>query len=178
MTGMSTPAFSRVLVPLEFIIADRDEADAIEAGGYRLVVPPSVRQCIETGAKLAADGTLRLVHATPSLADAALYGGPEGTWMPVDSIRDLDERARVTSTKVLEDLARKLAPGVKTEVHAAPGIPTDVILAEAESFGADLIVLATSGRGRARRFFLGSTTDKVVRQANCPVLVIPSHGEP
>jgi nucleotide-binding universal stress UspA family protein len=40
---------------------------------------------------------------------------------------------------------------------------------------ADLIVLATHGRGRVARFFFGSVADNVVRAAPCPVLVVHHH---
>jgi nucleotide-binding universal stress UspA family protein len=46
------------------------------------------------------------------------------------------------------------------------------ILTEAES--TDMIVLTTHGRGRVARFLLGSVTDKVVRAATCPVLIVRS----
>ena len=39
---------------------------------------------------------------------------------------------------------------------------------------ADLIVMAASGRSRVARFFVGSTADRVIREAPCPVLVIPA----
>lgn len=40
---------------------------------------------------------------------------------------------------------------------------------------ADLIVIGVHGRSAADMFFLGSTTQHVVRQASCPVLTIRSH---
>lgn len=174
-------AFHRILVPLEFVLADKSTVDAgqaVEAGGQHLELSQATRRSIEIGASLARDGgRLRLVHATPSLAYAGIYGGPEGAWMPTTTVRELDEQARRTSIKILEDLGRALCPDLKPEVAAPAGAPTDVILQEAEDFNADVIVLATSGRGRARRFFLGSTADKVIRQAPCPVLVVPSDVE-
>lgn len=171
--SVTTPAFQRVLVPLEFVVADDGDEATIEAGGYRLQMHQAVRDSIDLGARLAQGGTLELCHATPSLANASVYAAPEGTWMPMDSIRELDERATKAATKVLEDLAAKLVRGATVQIHAAPGTPVDVILGEAERFRADVIVLATSGRGRARRFFLGSTADKVIRQARCPVIIVP-----
>jgi nucleotide-binding universal stress UspA family protein len=43
--------------------------------------------------------------------------------------------------------------------------------------GADLIVLSTHGRSGFDRFALGSVTEKVLRKASCPVLVVPAHDE-
>lgn len=44
---------------------------------------------------------------------------------------------------------------------------------EAEESGADLVVMATHGRGGIQRALLGSTTDKLVRSVHVPVLVRP-----
>lgn len=175
----STPTFKRVLVPVEFVLADRKHPHGtlIEAGGQKLELPDATRRSVEIGASLAEGGQLRLVHATPSLLYTGIYGGPEGAWVPASTMQELDEQASRTSLKILEDLARRLCPNARADFRSPPGAPTDVILAEAEDFNADLIVLATSGRGRARRFFLGSTADKVIRGAPCPVLVLPSETE-
>lgn len=174
---MAVVSFARVLVPLEFQPVASDHPDATEAGGHTIALPNSVRRCLELGANLVGAGTLRLVHATPSLTDSSIYGSPEGTWIPDESLRELDARAQRAALKVLGDLGRRFAPTAKLELRAIPGVPTDVILEQATQFVPDVIVLATSGRGRAKRFFLGSTADKVIRQANCPVMVVPNHEE-
>lgn len=55
---------------------------------------------------------------------------------------------------------------------------TRTILRMAEAEGADLIALSTHARGAVGRTLLGSTTDKIVRAADRPVLVVrPTAGE-
>lgn len=54
------------------------------------------------------------------------------------------------------------------------GSVTDTILAEADAFEADLIVMATQGRNGFLDALRGSTTDQVVRRAPCPVLAVPT----
>jgi nucleotide-binding universal stress UspA family protein len=49
--------------------------------------------------------------------------------------------------------------------------PAVAILDEAAVHGADLIALATHGRGGLKRLMLGSVTDKVLRGADTAVLV-------
>jgi Universal stress protein family len=56
------------------------------------------------------------------------------------------------------------------------GPVAEVILREARSAGADLIVLGRERPGTTRRHPLGSVTSTVIRGATCPVLVIPSAG--
>ena len=52
------------------------------------------------------------------------------------------------------------------------GRPFMEIINYAGKHRADLIVIATHGRGGLTRALLGSTTDKVVHKAPCPVLVV------
>jgi nucleotide-binding universal stress UspA family protein len=47
------------------------------------------------------------------------------------------------------------------------------ILAQVDATGADLLVLGTHGRSGFQRLFLGSVTEKVIRKAHCPTLVVP-----
>jgi nucleotide-binding universal stress UspA family protein len=52
------------------------------------------------------------------------------------------------------------------------GAPCDEILAEAEEHGADLLILGTCGRLGFEHFRLGSTAERVVRRAQCPVITV------
>jgi nucleotide-binding universal stress UspA family protein len=65
---------------------------------------------------------------------------------------------------------RQKGARVETRVVVHPRV-AEGILAEAETQQADLIALATHGRGAVSRFFLGSVADKVIRGASVPVLV-------
>ena len=47
------------------------------------------------------------------------------------------------------------------------------IVQAADELEADLIMMASSGRGGFKRALLGTTTERVIRHATCPVLVIP-----
>jgi nucleotide-binding universal stress UspA family protein len=49
----------------------------------------------------------------------------------------------------------------------------DAILAQVDATGADLLVLGTHGRSGFERLFLGSVTEKVMRKATCPTLIVP-----
>jgi nucleotide-binding universal stress UspA family protein len=46
------------------------------------------------------------------------------------------------------------------------------ILDHADEIAADLIVMTTHGRHGMARFFLGSTTERVLRTASVPVLTV------
>lgn len=53
-----------------------------------------------------------------------------------------------------------------------PGDPVEVILDQAKSVKADLIVMGTHGRRGMSRLMLGSVAESVVRRAGCPVLTV------
>ena len=60
------------------------------------------------------------------------------------------------------------------------GDPARSILDEAAALPADLLVMGTHGRSGLERWVLGSVTDRVLRQAPCPVLTVsrPAAGTP
>ncbi|HET7612771.1 MAG TPA: universal stress protein [Gemmatimonadaceae bacterium] len=58
------------------------------------------------------------------------------------------------------------------EVVRAAGHVAAAIVDYAEECRADLVVMGTHGRGGAARLLLGSVADKVLRMAQCPVLVV------
>jgi nucleotide-binding universal stress UspA family protein len=54
------------------------------------------------------------------------------------------------------------------------GDPVDQILAVAAEVRADLIVMPTAGRTGAFEALRGSTTERVLRRAPCPLLAVPA----
>ena len=63
------------------------------------------------------------------------------------------------------------------ETRIASGVPYREILREARESGADLIVIGTHGRTGVEHVIFGSTAEKVVRMAPCPVLTIRQGGK-
>ena len=91
---------------------------------------------------------------------------PEAAWVVVD------EPTRLEQTRLLlgEFLARHGFGDVKFEVLI--GNAGTEIAEYAAEVGAGLIVIPSHGRGPIKRLLLGSTTDRVVHLAPCPVLVL------
>jgi nucleotide-binding universal stress UspA family protein len=132
----------------------------------------ATERALKLAARLAAGGRLRLLHATPALTHLGV-GEPYGTWFPADSAAALDRTARQQSIAILRELAARYCEGVTVDTHVVAGAPALVILSDAEKSPPDAIVLAISGHRRLYRAFLGSTADKVIREAPCPVIVMP-----
>ena len=58
------------------------------------------------------------------------------------------------------------------QLEVRSGTPHTEIVGLAEELRVDLIVMATHGRGFISQAILGSTTDRVLRHAPCPVLIV------
>jgi nucleotide-binding universal stress UspA family protein len=83
-----------------------------------------------------------------------------------------DEDARKAAEGYVQGLAARLQRGgVEAEGRAVIGDAVRIILATAEEVHADLIVMSTHALLGARRAFLGSVADAVVREAHRPVLL-------
>lgn len=84
-----------------------------------------------------------------------------------------EDRARLMTQ--LRGFAAHLGTRVRPDylVFEAPSIVTG-ILGQATALGADLLVLGSHGRSGFSRALLGSVTEKVIRHAPCPTLVVPS----
>lgn len=86
----------------------------------------------------------------------------------------LDEAERQRLLGELRTLAARVPAGV--EVHCAVVEAEHVhkaVIEDAVAVGADLLVLGSHGRSGFQRLFLGSVTEKVMRKAACPTLVVP-----
>jgi len=64
------------------------------------------------------------------------------------------------------------ADGVSTNAHLAEGHPDQAILDSAKRDGADLIIMGSHGRSGLEKMLMGSVSEKVLNQAECPVLVV------
>lgn len=80
-----------------------------------------------------------------------------------------DERRKLIEQQALERLAGLAAAAEETAVRV--GAPAEAILAHAEQWAADLIVMGTHGRTGLALFLNGSVAEQVVRHGRLPVLI-------
>jgi nucleotide-binding universal stress UspA family protein len=82
--------------------------------------------------------------------------------------------------KELASLAGAVTEGVAVHQCLLQGKPATEIVRLAGDDSFDMIVLGTHGRGVLDHALFGSTTERVVRKAPCPVLTCrkPPHSEP
>jgi nucleotide-binding universal stress UspA family protein len=84
------------------------------------------------------------------------------------------ERAECEARELLDEQIKKVedAGGTVAGTHLREEQPAEEIVALAEELGVGLIVVGSRGRGGIRRALTGSVSDRVVRHARCPVLVV------
>lgn len=108
-------------------------------------------------------GLVPLIPPYPEVLD----WGEDLGWAEREARRLLDEQAEMA----------KDAGGAVAGAHLRWEPPAEGIVALAEELGASLIVVGRRNRGRIKRALAGSVSDRVIRDARCPVLVVGSHGD-
>ena len=99
-------------------------------------------------------------------------------WRAILSPRSVREELKTLEDERCEKLARavpeQLRSSCTVETVMARGTPYREILRLASKQRSELIVLGIHGRSATDLFFLGSTTNQVVRHSTCPVLTMRS----
>lgn len=97
---------------------------------------------------------------------------PTGDVMGLDAAFVTDQARQAAGKEMALWLKDEIPQGIQAQSVVRIGSPYDEIVHVAESMALDLIVLSTHGRTGIKHVVLGSITEKVVRHANCPVLVV------
>lgn len=142
-TAMTRFTEKRVLVPYDFSDA------SLEA--------------VRVAHRLAGDvGHVDVVHAVLPLSAA----DPYSVWEP-----DADD---TRLKKAREQMQDALADVIKDTTYLDVGIgsPSTIITDFAKDRDAGLIVIPSHGRKGVKRLLMGSVAERVVRLAECPVLVL------
>lgn len=133
---------------------------------------------------LAVDGSENGMHAAHKAAELArtmkpaefrivvaystipMYLGEPNLQFTLDTLKGDAE-------KVLQETVREIGE-LPLEIHKEilEGDPAEAILKVADTRKSDLIVMGSRGLGRLAGLLLGSTSQKVVAHAKCPVLIV------
>jgi len=89
------------------------------------------------------------------------------------SVTDLIEDMQKSAWKEMDKWGEEVSDKVKSvEKMVVRGVPFVEIIKTAKGKNADLIVIGTHGRTGIDHMLFGSTAEKVVRKAACPVLTV------
>jgi nucleotide-binding universal stress UspA family protein len=92
------------------------------------------------------------------------------TMVEVDAMLDDAREHFEAQFKKIVQRAKEL--GVELQTDIAVGHPVEQIVHRAEIDHVDLIVLGRRGKSKFERMLVGSTAEKVLRYAHCPVMVV------
>lgn len=149
LTEVCPHQLKQILVPIDFSDCSRD----------------ALRYAVPTAERFGAELLLLYVIETPALPSEL-----------GDAPADMRRPRRKSAELALEELARRTerALGIRfgRRILVRNGIPWQEITANALALDVDLILLATHGYTGLQHIFLGSTAERVVRHAPCPVLVV------
>jgi nucleotide-binding universal stress UspA family protein len=88
---------------------------------------------------------------------------------------EIDGLVRQEAARQLDqDVAAFRQAGMQPRAELLDGFPVEAVVARAQSLDADLVVTGTLGRSGLAHLLLGSTAERVVERAPCPVLVVPA----
>jgi nucleotide-binding universal stress UspA family protein len=131
------------------------------------------KKTIENATELAAltGASINILHVL-QIPDypAAFY---QGLYVEHELVKTHVEMVTVEANAQLSTLAQQiLGKGVDAKPILRLGNPYEEIVDAAKELAADLIVIGSHGRTGLGRFLLGSTAERVVQYAPCPVLVV------
>jgi nucleotide-binding universal stress UspA family protein len=149
---LAATGIKRILVPVDFSTA----------GKPALRYAKSLAQL--TGARVC------LVHVMERIYQVnASYDGEEFSHAQLDT-----SRMREMITRKIGALQAGMFRGIRTAFEIREGVAHHEIVEAARTSKASLVVMATHGYTGLQHVLLGSTTERVVRHAPCPVLVVRS----
>ncbi len=144
-------------IPLRLLVGVDGSTDSLETA--RLVASRNWPK--DASVRVVAVADLDLPHPLP-LSDSA------PRWMKENDQNDMDWLQRMVET--LSEPMRQTFTHVAAEVKS--GDPRQVLLHEAQSWGADCVFVGTRGLSGVERFFLGSVSLALAMHAPCSVEVI------
>jgi nucleotide-binding universal stress UspA family protein len=136
----------------------------------QILVPVDFTECTEKALAYAVPfarqfgAELTLLHV---IEPAYLPATEMGLIVPVEGPDEAGEQ--------LAKLQRRLADQVRCRTLVKSGTAESEIIGVARELNVDLIVLSTHGRSGMERLLMGSTVEKVMRRACCPIFVVRPH---
>jgi universal stress protein A len=171
MKVRSLPRTGRVVMELDRKEAALPATPLAEIQLKRILVPVDFSDCSKKALQYAASfakqfsAEILLLHVVQPI----VYSEP--VVVTATAVFD-DNTVREAAAKQLSDWRNEIAAGATVKANVRTGVPYHEIVRAAEETNTDLIVIGTQGRSGLARMFIGSTAERVVRHAPCPVMVV------
>jgi nucleotide-binding universal stress UspA family protein len=138
---------------------------------HRIVCPtdfsPTAARAVDLATRMAAacGAELVLLHVVPAINYPSRGIAIAGAFPQLEQELQAKAKERLDQQQIG-------AQGITVRREVRHGDPYEQILACARDVKADLVVLGTHGHTGLKHALLGSTTERVVRLAECPVLTV------
>ncbi len=133
------------------------------------------RQALQWAVPLARQEKARISFVHVLQSPVVMQSLPDGSMTFPVNVQGMVSSAQ----ERLDQLAAQLLPAaVRGTMLVQDGNAALGVVGAAKKIDADLIVLAATGRSGLKRVMLGSTAERIVRHAHCPVLAVRRRGEP
>lgn len=150
MARKDNTKIQKILFPTDFSGA------SIHAAAYALLMARTYK------------ATLYVLHVVDTSEEAS------GFYLPHLSYEKLDKELLESASGMLDKFCSTRFKGFRNiEKRVLSGEPYKEILKVIKGTDIDMVVMGTFGKARIDRFFFGSTTERVMRKASCPVFVVP-----
>ena len=116
---------------------------------------------------------LKPFHETVEISLLTVLPSVRPPW-PIGAVaaEQLEEKALQAAQDFIQDAAGRLQSlGYQAQGRAVLGTPFEMIVNEASTLGADMIMMGSRSRKGVTRFVLGSVSHAVLHHMPCPVLV-------
>jgi nucleotide-binding universal stress UspA family protein len=153
------------------VLMGKAAAKVIAHAPCKVLVVPRAAKIEYRNILVATDGS---EHSNAAVTEAIGIAKRCGsTILAVSVLRDAHEREEATA-HVNKVVALAHQEGIPVEPLTPVGRSFDVIVETAGGRGVDLIVMGTYGKTGLKKFLMGSSTEKVIGNAGCAVLVVKS----
>ncbi|MHB8483614.1 MAG: universal stress protein [Nitrospiria bacterium] len=136
----------------------------------KILVPTDFSACSETameyGGSLARNFKARIILL--HVMEASVYALDNSLIPSGDPFGLRQKLIEMTGQSV--DLLKE--SGIEADGHCVTGVPSVEIIKAVKEFDTDLIVMGTHGRTGLAHILLGSTAERVIQRAHCPVLTV------
>ena len=120
----------------------------------------------------AMDAAIRLARCEDSHLLALAVARPPEPPTSVELEAALDDAREHYEVGLKRAVERAEAQGVTLEIDFAVGHPGEQLIHRAEQDHFDLIIVGRRGTSLFKKMILGSTSERVLRYAHCPVMVV------
>lgn len=112
---------------------------------------------------------VRLITVLAPIEGNALVGSSQ---VVLEELVKLQHDEAVRRLEAAAAIFNRNSPGLRVTLVVRTGVPTNVILDEAQRWDADLVVVGSHGKGALLRLLLGSVSSTVAMEATCPVEIV------